>query len=496
MIFCSTRDQQVRVTSAQAILNGLAPDGGLYLPTSLPSFSPERLKEMCAMDYRQVALAVLREFLPDYTQEELTVAIASAYGAQFSSSQIAPVTSVKRGIWALELYHGPTCAFKDFALQMLPHLMAGAVKKCGEDKTVAILVATSGDTGKAALEGFSGVPGTKICVFYPHGGTSEIQRLQMATQQGDNVNVFAVKGNFDDTQSAVKAIFTDSALARELEQHGVLLSSANSINWGRLVPQIAYYFWAYSRMVKTGRIVCGEPVNFCVPTGNFGNILAGYLAKKSGLPVDKLICASNQNNVLTQFLNTGVYDRNRAFHLTASPSMDILISSNLERLLFLCCRDDEKIRQLMDSLKTTGAYDIGEELLEQLRAEGFRAYCADDSRTAREVGDIWFQNGYLCDTHTAVAMNAAAQHAAATGDRTPTIVVSTASPFKFAPAILPAIHVDLQGTEFEMLEALEIVSGRKAPAQLMQLRKLPVRFEAVIEKDEMKDRVRAWLCQD
>lgn len=496
MVFCSTRDKQANVTAAQAILSGLAPDGGLFLPASLPAFSGEQLAQMCGMDYRQVALTVLREFLPGYSDEELTAAIGQAYGANFSSPQIAPLTSVKRGILALELYHGPTCAFKDFALQMLPHLMAGAVKKCGEDKTVAILVATSGDTGKAALEGFSGVEGTKICVFYPHGGTSEIQRLQMATQAGDNVNVFAVEGNFDDTQNGVKAIFTDRALAQELSAKGVMLSSANSINWGRLAPQIAYYFWAYSRMVKSGRIAPGDPVSFCVPTGNFGNILAGYLAKKSGLPVDKLICASNRNNVLTQFLNTGVYDRNRAFHLTASPSMDILISSNLERLLFLLCDgDDGRVRELMASLQTTGRYDIGSALLERLRAEGFRGYCADDARTAREIRDVWFQHHYLCDTHTAVAMNAADQHAAATGETTPIIVVSTASPFKFASAMLPAIDIELQATEFEKLQALEIVSGQKAPGQLLDLRKKPVRFETVIEKESMPAQVRDWLCR-
>ena len=398
MLFCSTRDKAARVTASQAILNGLAPDGGLYLPCELPQFTEQQIDRMKKLDYRQTALTVLQAFLPDYSAEELEDAINKAYGSNFSSSQIAPLTSVKGNMWSLELYHGPTCAFKDFALQMLPHLMAGAMKKHADGKTVAILVATSGDTGKAALEGFANVPGTKICVFYPHGGTSEIQRLQMATQQGDNVNVLAVKGNFDDAQSGVKAIFTDAELAEKLAEHGVSLSSANSINWGRLAPQIAYYFWAYARLLRSGRICMGDPVNFCVPTGNFGNILAGYFAKKCGLPIDKLICASNQNNVLTQFFNTGVYDRNRPFHLTDSPSMDILISSNLERLLFLLTDgDDAQVREWMDSLKKNGKYDIGEAFLEKLRAEGFRGYCADDQRTRGAAAKIQRQRGEIPD---------------------------------------------------------------------------------------------------
>lgn len=496
MLFCSTRDKAARVTASQAILNGLAPDGGLYLPCELPQFTEQQIDRMKKLDYRQTALTVLQAFLPDYSAEELEDAINKAYGSNFSSSQIAPLTSVKGNMWSLELYHGPTCAFKDFALQMLPHLMAGAMKKHADGKTVAILVATSGDTGKAALEGFANVPGTKICVFYPHGGTSEIQRLQMATQQGDNVNVLAVKGNFDDAQSGVKAIFTDAELAEKLAEHGVSLSSANSINWGRLAPQIAYYFWAYARLLRSGRICMGDEVNFCVPTGNFGNILAGYFAKKCGLPVGKLICASNQNNVLTQFFNTGVYDRNRPFHLTDSPSMDILISSNLERLLFLLTDgDDAQVREWMDSLKKDGKYDIGEAFLEKLRAEGFRGYCADDQRTAREIGDTLYQDSYLADPHTAVAINCAKQYASGTGDKTPTIVVSTASPFKFAPAMLPAIEVDMDANEFQMLEALELITGKKAPAQLMNLKKQQVRFDTVIEKEDMKQQVQDWLCR-
>ena len=316
MEFCSTRNRDLRVTSAQAILQGLSEDGGLFTPTSLPTFSADDIEAMSKMDYRQVAEIVLSAFLPDYTREEVSSFVQGAYGKQFDDPAVAPVRKIKPGVFSLELWHGPTCAFKDFALQMLPRLLPAAARKCGSEKTVAILVATSGDTGKAALEGFADVDGTKICVFYPHGGTSDMQRLQMVTQSGNNVNVFAVRGNFDDTQSGVKAIFTDPAVVEQLDQQGVMLSSANSINWGRLAPQIAYYYWSYAQLLAKGEIQMGDKINFSVPTGNFGDILAGYLAKKSGLPVDKLICASNENNVLTQFLSTGVYDKNRKFHLT------------------------------------------------------------------------------------------------------------------------------------------------------------------------------------
>ena len=493
MEFCSTRDRSLRVTSARAIIQGLSEEGGLFVPVELPSFSRETIMTMAAMDYRQVAETVLARFLPDYTAEELHEYVSQAYAAQFDDPQIAPVKAIRPGVWSLELWHGPTCAFKDFALQMLPRLLPAAAKKCGVDKEVAILTATSGDTGKAALEGFSDVPGTKICVFYPHGGTSRMQALQMMTQTGSNVNVFAVKGNFDDTQSGVKAIFTDPAAAKELSDRGILLSSANSINWGRLAPQVAYYFWSYAQLLKSGSIRMGDEISFCVPTGNFGDILAGYLAKKSGLPVSKLICASNENNVLTQFINTGVYDRNRDFHLTASPSMDILISSNLERLLFLLCGDDEKVRSWMDQLKKTGKYDVGSEMVQKLRDEGFVAYWCDDRHTAFTIRDTWHGRNYLCDTHTGVAVNALQQHAALTGDKTPAVVVSTASPFKFAQSILPAIGIDFQGNDFQLLEALEIVSGQKAPAALKELKGKPVRFESVIEKNEMKQAVLHWL---
>ena len=494
MNFCSTRNRDLRVTSAQAILQGLSEDGGLFLPTELPAFSAQQIEEMAGQDYRQVAAAVLGAFLPDYTADEIVGFVNDAYGKQFTAADVAPVKTVQSGVYSLELWHGPTCAFKDFALQMLPRLLPAAARKCGSDKTVAILVATSGDTGKAALEGFADVEGTRICVFYPHGGTSEMQRLQMVTQTGDNVNVFAVKGNFDDTQNGVKAIFTDPAVARELEERGVMLSSANSINWGRLAPQIAYYYWAYAQLLKQGKIKMGDRINFSVPTGNFGDILAGYLAKKSGLPVDKLICASNENNVLTDFLRTGVYDRNRKFHLTDSPSMDILISSNLERLLYMITDgNDIVVRNWMEQLKKTGKYDVGPNVLAKLKEEGFVGYWCNDERTEVTVHDTWFAKGYLCDTHTGVAVDALEQYTKATGDRTPCVVVSTASPFKFAPAILPAMDLDFEGTDFQMLEAMEIVSCMPAPKALTGLKNKEVRFDKVIEKDAMKQEVLNWL---
>ena len=494
MDFCSTRNRDLRVTSAQAILQGLSEDGGLFTPVSLPEFSAAQIEEMAKMNYRQVAETVLSAFLPDYTREEIAGFVEGAYGKQFDVPEVAPVRKFREGAYSLELWHGPTCAFKDFALQMLPRLLPAAAKKCGSDKTVAILVATSGDTGKAALEGFADVEGTKICVFYPHGGTSDMQRLQMVTQSGDNVNVFAVRGNFDDTQSGVKAIFTDAAVVKELDEKGVMLSSANSINWGRLAPQIAYYYWSYDQQIKKGDIQMGDAINFCVPTGNFGDILAGYLAKKSGLPVDKLICASNENNVLTDFIKTGVYNKNRKFHLTDSPSMDILISSNLERLLFMLSDgNDIVVRNWMEQLKKTGKYDVGPNVLKKLKEEGFVGYCCNDDQTEVTVHDTWFANGYLCDTHTGVAVNAMEQYHKDTDDHKPCVVVSTASPFKFAPAILPAMDLDFEGTDFQMLEAMEIVSCMSIPAPLKNLKNKQPRFERVIDKEAMKQEVLDWL---
>lgn len=493
MEFCSTRDSGARVSAAEAVLRGLSRDGGLYLPAEIPQFSAAQIEEITRQNYQTTVQTVLSAFLPGYTAEELHAA-AEAYG-RFSAPEVAPVRKVKNGLWALELWHGPTCAFKDFALQLLPRLLTGAAKKCGSEQEIIILVATSGDTGKAALEGFSDVPGTRIGVFYPHGGVSTIQRLQMATQKGGNVAVWGVDGNFDDAQNSVKAIFSDRDLATRLEQSGKMLSSANSINWGRLAPQIAYYFWAYAQLLKQGAVNNGEPVDFCVPTGNFGDILAGYYAKRAGLPVGHLICASNRNNVLTQFISTGIYDRRRPFHRTNSPSMDILISSNLERLLYLLSGDSARVAAWMEQLRRDGFYNVGPEMLECLKQEGFLGYCSDDDRAGRAAGDLWTQTGYLCDPHTAVAVNAANQHRALTGDRTPTVVVSTASPFKFPDAVLESISMPFVGSDFEKLEALSILSGLPVPPSLSALKGEAELHTGIVPRGGMKVAVEEWLSR-
>lgn len=495
MQYISTRGRAEAVESAGAILRGLAPDGGLYLPEVFPHFSLEDIGRMAQLPYSSLAAEILSRWLADYTPQELLGFTQAAYAPErFAPEEVAPLHALGDGLSVLELFHGPTCAFKDFALQMLPRLLTAAARKCGEKKKVAILTATSGDTGKAALMGFMDVPQTCIGVFYPDGGTSDIQRLQMATQQGDNVAVFAVRGNFDDAQNGVKALFADGDLARRLAEEGVMLSSANSINWGRLAPQIVYYYSAYARLVRQGAIALGDEVNFCVPTGNFGNILAGYLAKKSGLPVGRLICASNRNNVLTDFIQTGVYDKNRPFARTTSPSMDILISSNLERLLYLLAgRDGEKCRRWMEQLKETGRYDVGEDVLRALRDEGFAAGWCDDAQAGEEIARTFRGEGYLCDTHTAVALRVARQYGRQTEDRTHTVVLSTASPFKFAPAILPALGLEAEGDEFAMLRRLSEVSGLPVPPSLAGLEKAPLRFTSVCDKSAMRDALCHWL---
>ncbi|MEA5040788.1 MAG: threonine synthase [Clostridiaceae bacterium] len=493
MEFCSTRDSAKRVSAAEAVLCGLSPDGGLFLPAEIPHFAAEQVAAMAKKDYPAMAKAILTAFLPGYTEPELDEAVA-AY-RRFTAPEVAPVRKIKNGMWAMELWHGPTHAFKDFALQLLPRLLTAAARKCGTKKEIVILVATSGDTGKAALEGFADVPGTRIGVFYPDGGVSPIQRLQMVTQAGGNVAVWGVDGNFDDTQNGVKAIFSDKSLAARLDASGKVLSSANSINWGRLAPQIAYYYWAYAQMLNTGAIQNGDIVDFCVPTGNFGDILAGYYAKRSGLPIGKLICASNRNNVLTQFLTTGVYDRRRQFHRTHSPSMDILISSNLERLLFLLSNDDRRVSDWMEQLRRDGFYDVGPEMLERIREEGFLAYCCDDERGGRAAGELWEKEGYLCDPHTAVAVNAVHQHHALTGDRTPVVVVSTASPFKFPDAVLESINVPFSGEDFEMLEALSILSRLPVPDSLASLKTAKEIHTDTLPRSGMKSAVEEWLSK-
>ena len=491
MKYVSTRNTDIFTDAPGAVLAGIASDGGLFTVDIWPDFTLEEINGFTDKEYHQVASVVLSKFMEGYTKEELAVFTKEAY-SNFSNSEVAPLVYAGDNTWSLELFHGPTCAFKDFALQMLPRLLVSAAEKKEAAGETVILVATSGDTGKAALEGFKNVKGTRIGVFYPDGGVSDVQRLQMTTQEGDNVKVFAIKGNFDDAQSGVKAIFNDKDFASRIAKEGKALSSANSINWGRLAPQIAYYFWAYSRLVKNGNIKLGDKVDFCVPTGNFGNILAGYFAKKSGLPIERLVCASNKNDVLTDFFETGVYDRNRTLYLTGSPSMDILVSSNLERLLFILCGAD-KTAEYMLKLAKDGKYEIDAETKEKLKSEGFIAFRADDEAAAEEIRYRFSGNEkYLCDPHTAVAMRAAKM--AGTSDR-PMVVVSTASPFKFASTMIEALNGEETVGGVEVLEKLEKITGHKAPSQLSSLKDKKERFNTVIGKEEMLHQVERWIME-
>jgi len=483
-----------KTTVAGAIAYGLAPDGGLYTPEAIPSLAGNALNTLKDMTYQQRAVYLMNMFLDGYTASELTNFCAKAYGGgKFDHPGVAPVRRVDDDTYALELWHGPTCAFKDMALQMLPHLLTAALRKEGESKTVCILVATSGDTGKGALEGFRDVPGTRILVFYPKDGVSAVQELQMNTQEGSNVGVCSVVGNFDDAQTGVKAIFSDPALKEELARRGYFLSSANSINWGRVLPQIVYYVSAYCDLMKEGAIQKGDRVNVCVPTGNFGNILAAYYAKRMGVPLGRLICASNRNNVLTDFITTGVYDRNRPFYNTLSPSMDILISSNLERLLHdFTSRDAAQVKEWMDQLARTGRYEVSERVKRQLDRE-FSAGCCDDVQAQAEIGRLWREKKYLIDPHTAVAMHVLEEYRARTGDKTPALVASTASPFKFGPAVMEAIGVERPSRGVESIEQLSKATGLAAPAPLAALAGKPVRFDAVTEKEDMAEQVRRML---
>ncbi len=487
MEYVSTRNKNLRVSAAKAIAMGIAPDGGLFCPTEFPRLSHDEFVQLMRMDYKQRAAMILGKFLTDFTAEELQHFTEQAYADEkFGGKDTVPVVSLAADVHMLELWHGPTCAFKDMALQMLPHLLTASLKKTGEPRTCCILVATSGDTGKAALEGFADVPGTKIMVYYPVDGVSPMQKLQMVTQQGENVEVVAIKGNFDDAQSAVKCIFTDKETAKRLDEHGLMFSSANSINWGRLAPQIAYYVSAYCDLLGAGKIQHGQTVNVCVPTGNFGNILAAYIAKQMGVPLGKLICASNQNNVLTDFFaQGGVYDRNRPFYTTDSPSMDILISSNLERLLFfLSGQNDVMVKEKMDALARDGRYDVSDTLGAQLAADFAAGFC-DDTQTAQTIKKIFDEQKYLCDTHTAVAVHVCEQYRAQSGDHAPVIVASTASPFKFCKPVAAALGhpIDTDGTE--QLAALEAVSGCKAPEPLAALGAKTPRFDRVVDKADI-----------
>lgn len=477
MQFFSTRDQSRKVTASEAIAQGLSQEGGLFVPESFPQVDVQAL---CRLDYPTLAAEILKQYLTDYSPEFLTSATQQSYGSAFGgkAGAMAPVCP---GTWALELWHGPTCAFKDYALQLMPKLLVEAKRNLGRTEQTRILVATSGDTGKAALDGYHDVPGVDISVFYPTGGTSEIQRLQMATQEGANVAVYAVQGNFDDAQTGVKKVFGDPAVAAALAEKGVRLSSANSINWGRLVPQIVYYFAAYGQLLRAGEISFGDPVDFCVPTGNFGDILAGYYAKRMGLPVGMLICASNENNVLTDFLSTGCYAARRTFYKTTSPSMDILVSSNLERLLYHITGSDTAVAGWMQSLNETGSYTVDKDTLAAIQ-QSFGCGWASEAEVCQEIRARYEQDGYLCDTHTAVAFHVAAQKKR---ENVPMVVLSTASPFKFPRSVLEALGHTAPENDFEAMSALEAATGRTAPASLAALRTKAERFHAVIRPEQI-----------
>jgi len=490
MDYFSTRGASERVSSAAAILKGIASDGGLFVPASFPQMTLAEIEALVPLSYEERAVRILRLFLTDYTDAELHGCVERAYGRTFDDVRRAPVRTVGE-LEVLELWHGPTSAFKDMALQLLPQLMSTARVKEGERDTILILVATSGDTGKAALEGFADTEGIRIMVFYPDGGVSPVQRLQMVTQMGANVSVVAVRGNFDDAQRGVKEIFGDAAMAEELAALRTKLSSANSINWGRLVPQIVYYFSAYADLLGERSIAAGDAVNFTVPTGNFGNILAGYYAKRMGLPVGKLVCASNANNVLTDFLQTGIYDRKRDFYQTMSPSMDILVSSNLERLLYHLTEDTAQVAAWMQELTEVGKYDASA-LLSALR-ENFWAAFADDAETEAEIRAVYERTGYTLDTHTAVAYRAAEDYRRTTGDVRPMVVLSTASPYKFGASVLHALGEDTAGLdEFAQMSLLKERSGMDVPARLAALRAAAVLHEGICGKDEMSAAVLAF----
>jgi len=491
MKYFSTRDRNNTVSAAQAIAQGLASDGGLFIPESIPSVTLSEIGELINLDYRERAVSIMGLYLNEFTKDELCGFVGTAYSSNYDSPEVAPTHFLDKNTGILELWHGPTCAFKDMALQMLPRLLTASLKKLGEKRKVCILVATSGDTGKAALEGFADVEGTSIVVFYPRDGVSDVQKLQMTTQRGKNVLVSAVEGNFDDAQTGVKKIFGDREFAKILNGKGCFLSSANSINWGRLLPQIVYYFSAYCDYVNYGGIKLGDEIDFCVPTGNFGDILAGWYAKKMGLPIRKLICASNRNNVLTDFINTGVYDRNREFYTTISPSMDILVSSNLERLLFMLS-DDSAVVTWMNALKTAGRYDVGSAVLSAIQKD-FECGSASDVEAKSFIGSLYKKTHYLMDTHTADAYAVLAEKRRS-GEIFPTVVVSTASPFKFCDSVLDALGEDSSKPGAELVERLSDVTGIKAPQPLTGLGGREVRFSGCTGKEKMPDVVLSFLA--
>ncbi len=493
----STRGAAETKTSAAAIIKGIAEDKGLFVPERIPKL-PFSIEELCTgrpgdvtdKCYQDIAKMVIGAFFEDFSSKELEECIEGAYDKKFEKKKIVPITKAG-GAYFLELYHGKTAAFKDMALSLLPYLLTTSMKKEREDKKICILTATSGDTGKAALEGFADVPGTEIIVFYPDRGVSQVQERQMLTQTGENTHVFAVKGNFDDAQTGVKKIFGDDGFAGELEASGVRLSSANSINIGRLVPQVAYYVYGYIKLVKEGVIKPGEKINITVPTGNFGNILSAYYAGEMGIPVNRLICASNKNRILMDFINTGVYDLHREFYLTNSPSMDIIISSNLERLLWHLCENGEEIKILMEKMEKENRYEVSAQIRQGM--ERFYGGYTDIDATLRVMGDMYRQNGYLIDTHTAVAYDVYEQYKNDTGDQTPTLIAATASAYKFADSAAEAIGIGKGNDGFDSIKKLAAETGVPVPKALKDLDKKEIRHEGVIDISAMKDSVREAL---
>lgn len=487
----STRNSNISVTASEAVLKGLADDGGLFVPDSIPALDVP-LQSLAGKSYQEVAYEVMKLFLSDYTEEELKHCINSAYDDKFDTKKIAPLKEAD-GAYYLELFHGATIAFKDMALSILPHLLTTAAKKHNMKEEIVILTATSGDTGKAALAGFADVPGTSIIVFYPKDGVSRIQEKQMVTQVGDNTNVVAIHGNFDDAQTGVKEIFGDKALAARMKEQGYQFSSANSINIGRLVPQVVYYVYTYATLVAEGKLACGEPMNVVVPTGNFGNILAAYYAKQMGVPVKKLICASNENKVLFDFFQTGVYDRKRDFVLTSSPSMDILVSSNLERLIYTCAGENSDVNaDLMKQLKEDGKYEITADMKAKLA--DFAGGYATEAETAATIRKVYEKTGYVIDTHTAVAATVFYKYRTETNDDTVTVIASTASPYKFTRSVMEAVENKATSEDdFTLVDRLCEVSGVKVPKAIEEIRNAQVRHTMVCDKDKMQETVTGIL---
>jgi threonine synthase len=497
MFYESTRGGLRGILSSEAIKRGIAPDGGLFVPENISKLELDDIDKMITMSYQEIAIRILKLYIDDFTDEEISDCVYKAYTAsKFESENIAPVVRLNENVHILELWHGPTCAFKDVALQILPHFLVKAVKKTGESSEMVILVATSGDTGKAALEGFKDVEGTKVIVFFPNDGVSEVQKMQMITQEGRNVHSIAVHGNFDDTQNGVKAIFADSDLSEEMMKSGYKFSSANSINWGRLLPQIVYYFSAYTALLKTDEIKLGEKINITVPTGNFGNILAAYYAMEMGLPVNKLICASNENNVLTDFINTGTYNRNREFKKTSSPSMDILISSNLERLLYeITEHNAELVGSWMSELNTEGSYSVNNNTKKTI-SKLFWAGFTTEIETLKTIECIYNEHNYVLDTHTAIAIDVYDKYVISTGDMSKTIIASTASPFKFNESVVKSIlgEESIKGkSEFDLLDILGKVSKLNIPEGLKGLNNKTIRHKRLCEKSDMKLQVKEIL---